>query len=75
MCNQRNLSIARWFYIDLNRLRAKMASFWEAFSGKRFVYCALNIVYTIQYVSLLPLYSTSLAYYLYYIIYHSSNNI
>ncbi len=45
LCNHRNLSIARWSCIHLNRLWAKMASFWKAFSGRRFVCCVLTIVY------------------------------
>ena len=30
------------------RLLGKMASFWEAFSGKRFVCCALIVLYSID---------------------------
>ena len=30
------------------RLLGKMASFWEAFSGKRFVCCALSVLYSID---------------------------
>ena len=41
LCNHRNLIIAKWSHW------AKMASFREAFLGKRFVCCALTIVYSI----------------------------
>ena len=51
LCNLRNLSIARWSYIYIYmpyRLLGKKASFSEAFSGKRFVYCALIVLYSIH---------------------------
>ena len=34
-------------YTYIARLLGKMVSFWEAFSGKRDVFCALTVLYSI----------------------------
>ena len=45
--NHRNLTIVRWSDICHIDFWGKMASFWEAFLGKRFVCCALIVLYSI----------------------------
>ena len=59
--NHRNLSIARWSYTGVSRLWAKMASFWEAFLGERFVCCTLTvfIIYNTVSRSIASIYRTS----------------
>ena len=68
----------RWSYICDIDFWAKMASLQEAFSGKRFVCCALTIVYSIHSTvgqSIATMYDigyiywiwTSVPYYMYYV--------
>ena len=40
------LSIVRWSYLLSYRLLVKTVSFWEVFASKRYICCALTILYS-----------------------------